>query len=115
VVSPSAGAALCDWAVDRWVPSQERAELADLLKEEGAGVVPEGTPPIRFEHVFAAGARTQFYELLKRQSISVWRDPGTTLGLLAAALYPALLVGFMFINLTGDDDVNGPLYTSTAL
>jgi hypothetical protein len=115
IVAPSSGEPICDWSADRWVPSKENETLIDLLKDKGAKIVPAGTPEIHFEHTIAAGAGLQFRELLKRQAIATWRDPGTTIGLLYAALYPAFLVGLMFINLTGDDDENGANYTSTAL
>ena len=114
-LSQTKGSPICDWASDRWVPSAECADLRRLLQNHAQAIVPVDTPTMVSEHAVVATTLTQFKELLFRQSLATWRNPGTTIGLMYGALYPALLVGLMFYGRTGNDYPNGANYTSTAL
>lgn len=115
VVSPSTGQPLCDWSVDQWAPSEENARLVAALASRSAGVVPAGTAPLVFPLGTSASGWVQFRTLLSRQLVAMWRNPSTTIGLMCAALYPAILLGLLFFDRTGNEAENGANYTSTAL
>ena len=86
-----------------------------MLANNAAGVVPSDAQPIVFSSSVASTPWTQFVALLSRQFVVTWRDPGTTIGLMYAALFPAVLLGLIFFHRTGNDDENGANYTQTAL
>eukprot|EP00039_Didymoeca_costata_P008271 m.109810 g.109810 ORF g.109810 m.109810 type:complete len:1457 (+) comp14014_c0_seq3:106-4476(+) len=113
-VSPANSEPMHDWTAKVWDVSTNKVKLHESLENGAKALLPDDIKPIHYDSITAASPLTQFVQLVRRQSLAHWRDPSTTIGILVAALFPALLTSFMFINRTGLDQ-EGARFTQTGL